>query len=95
MGLSGVTCAMIAYEARWDPARVFQLGAFVPIKVEAGLLLLGLLVWSALGAIVQNGDGVAHAVHLGGLIFGVLYYEYLWGLGRQNLKEKLRLRIQW
>lgn len=78
MGLSGVTLAFLALEARLHPER--ELGVYlmgiVPIRMPAQVMLYCLLAWSLVGSVVKKGR-VAHSAHLGGLLFGMGYYE-LW-----------------
>jgi membrane associated rhomboid family serine protease len=84
LGLSGVTLALVAMQARIFPTR--QLGlviGVIPVKLPAEYLLWGLLTWSLLGSFVSRpDDGIAHLTHLGGLLFGMAYYE-LWRNRRQ------------
>lgn len=78
MGLSGVTLAFLAVFARMYPQR--ELGVMfmgiIPVRMQAQVALLALLVWSVVGSMLRIGN-VAHAAHLGGLLFGMGYYE-LW-----------------
>ena len=76
MGLSGVTLALLAFLARAQPSRSMSLG-MVPIKVRAGVALQCLVVWSLLGTLAAPSSRVAHGSHLGGLLFGIAYYEVL------------------
>uniref|UniRef100_A0A7S4M9N3 Peptidase S54 rhomboid domain-containing protein n=1 Tax=Odontella aurita TaxID=265563 RepID=A0A7S4M9N3_9STRA len=76
-GLSGVTLALLAFYARANPSNIlgFMVG-FIPIRMPAEYALTGILVMSLFGVLTKGSrDGVAHATHLGGLIFGVTYFE--------------------
>jgi membrane associated rhomboid family serine protease len=82
VGLSGVTLALVAMEARIYPTRILGIviGIF-PVRMRAENLLKTLLAWSLLGSFSRRSD-IAHLVHLGGLLFGMLYYE-IWN-GRKH-----------
>ena len=77
LGLSGVTLAMLAFHARAHPSR--ELGfviSFIPIRMPAEYALSGIFIMSLFGAVMRNSkDNVAHAAHLGGLCFGVAFFE--------------------
>ena len=82
IGLSGVALSLLALDAKLHPNK--QIGfviRFIPTRLPAQYALTGLLVWSVLGVVKATTggmyDGIAHSVHLGGLIFGVLVYEAL------------------
>mmetsp|Transcript_25333 Transcript_25333/g.36763 ORF Transcript_25333/g.36763 Transcript_25333/m.36763 type:complete len:333 (+) Transcript_25333:189-1187(+) len=83
IGLSGVTLAMLAFNAMNNPSK--ELGFviyFVPIRLAAQHALTLILCMSVLGTLGQRvgsaaGGNVAHATHLGGLLFGIGYYEAL------------------
>ena len=83
MGLSAVTCALVAVFCRMNPKAQLRmlLAGLVPVYMTAQVLLVSMLTISFLGWLgTQNssrGGGVAHAAHLGGLLFGLGYYE-LW-----------------
>jgi rhomboid-like protein len=88
LGLSGVTLALVAMQARIFPNK--QLGlviGVIPVRLQAEFLLWGLLAWSVFGSISPQ-DGVAHLTHLGGLLFGMAYYE-LWH-NRRMWQPKVR-----
>jgi rhomboid-like protein len=78
MGLSGVTLAFLALQARLTPEREFglALGGIIPVRMAAQVALILLLVWSLIGSLAREST-VAHSTHLGGLLFGMGYYE-LW-----------------
>lgn len=76
LGLSGVTMSVIAVQARAIPERVYRifLAGVIPISLPASQILQVLLAVSLVGSFVKN-SRIAHLTHLGGLIFGVIYYE--------------------
>ena len=78
LGLSGVTLSLMAIVARLHPNHILAIrfmGIF-PVKMPAHVLLRILLVWSLLGSFRKN-TSIAHVTHLGGLLFGMAYFE-LW-----------------
>eukprot|EP00980_Cylindrotheca_fusiformis_P016150 scaffold4805_cov136-Cylindrotheca_fusiformis.AAC.5 len=76
LGLSGVTMSVIAVQARLHPRRGYHiyLDGGVPLSLPAGRVLPLLLAGSLVLSFVRNSK-IAHLAHLGGLLFGVLYYE--------------------
>ena len=92
MGLSGVTLAFLAFTARLHPKR--ELGVLlmgiVPVRMPAETMLYVLLAWSVAGTFVETKSGVAHSAHVGGLLFGMGYYE-LWK--RRSLLRQMRRTI--
>ena len=79
LGLSGVTLALLAVQARIHPTRIMgvRLMGIIPIRIKAENLLLGLTAWSFVGAISKLRTNVGHAAHLGGLLFGVAYHQFV------------------
>ena len=88
LGLSGVTLAFVALQAKLVPDQQLGtvLGAFL-IQVPAHIALKLLLIVSALGSLDRN-NSVAHSAHLGGLLYGIAYYE-VW-LRRNQLRTVSR-----
>ena len=91
LGLSGVTLAFLALQAKLFPDRQLGtvLGVFL-VKVPAHLALKLLLIVSALGSLDRS-SSVAHLAHLGGLLYGMAYYE-LWL--RRNWLRKFSRQVQ-
>jgi membrane associated rhomboid family serine protease len=82
IGLSGVTLSLLALDAKLHPSK--EIGfviRFIPIRLPAQYALTALLIWSVVGVVSSSGgrnhDGIAHHVHLGGLLYGMLVYELL------------------
>lgn len=88
MGLSGVTLAFLALTARIYPNR--ELGVLlmgiIPVRMPAKVALPALLFLSLVGAVANKGK-ICHAAHLGGLVFGMAYYE-LWM--RRNMLSRIK-----
>ena len=84
MGLSGVTLAMMALQTKLFPDKEFRMVlAVFPVTLKADMALTCLLIWSVVGSLARNSE-VAHITHLGGLLFGMGYYE-VW-LRRNQVK---------
>jgi membrane associated rhomboid family serine protease len=82
IGLSGVSLSLLALDAKIHPAK--EIGfvvRFIPIRLPAQYALTLLFLWSMIGTLQSclggKYDGVAHGVHLGGLLYGVFVYELL------------------
>lgn len=75
IGLSGVTFAMVAFVARLYPARQFKVMFFPRFSIYSQHALIFAFIVSIIGALSGQAGGLAHATHLGGLIFGVLFHE--------------------
>lgn len=79
MGASGAVMATLALFAMWYPRQQVLLMGLLPIEIRwlvAAFVVIDLLpVWSALRG-NQVSDGVAHAAHLGGLLFGFAYHIF-------------------
>jgi len=85
MGLSTITASMVAFQANIFPNDVEALLRYIippygRSKVKASTIVNILLAVSALGCFHQNDNSrAAHAAHLGGLLFGIGYYQmWLW-----------------
>jgi membrane associated rhomboid family serine protease len=94
MGLSGITLALLAFDALFKPEgnMTFTLGV-IPVRMSAKHTLLVMLAWSIVGMLVPSRSGVAHAAHFGGLLFGCSYYE-LWNR-RVQLSPTIRRMQKW
>lgn len=79
IGLSGVTLALLAFDSLVYPSKELRLiVSFIPIHLPAYYLYLGLIGFSIAGLLELLGgrsNNIAHATHLGGLLFGSAYYE--------------------
>ncbi len=73
IGASAAVLGMAVAFARFSPdAELVLFPIPVPIKAKTLVwLFVGLAVF---GAILGRGDGIAHIAHLGGLVFGLLYF---------------------
>jgi len=81
IGGSSVTFALLAVDAKFYPSK--PLGFiihFFPIRIPAQYALTVLIALSTLGTLGASlgfSENVSHASHLGGLLFGILYFEIL------------------
>ena len=84
LGLSDVTLSLATMYARLFPHQQLGIVLFgiIPINMAANKLLRLMVAWSVLGSILSlSGHGagsmsdVAHLAHLGGIVYGYLYYE--------------------
>lgn len=84
-GASGAVMAVMALFAMWYPRQQVLLFGVLPIEIRwlvaAYVVIDTIPVWSALfGRAGPGSDGVAHAAHLGGLLFGFAYHIFEWRL---------------
>ncbi len=81
LGASGAVCAVfMLFSLHYPKAKLYLLGI---IPIEARWLLLFAITYDGLGFLglvpaVFVGDGakIGHAAHLGGLLFGFLYFQW-------------------
>jgi membrane associated rhomboid family serine protease len=73
-----VALSLFAMDAKLHPSKeIAFLVKFLPIRLPAQYALTALWIWSLVGMMSQGRDGVAHAAHLGGILFGMVAYECL------------------
>mmetsp|Transcript_20943 Transcript_20943/g.44451 ORF Transcript_20943/g.44451 Transcript_20943/m.44451 type:complete len:420 (-) Transcript_20943:163-1422(-) len=91
LGLSGVTCAMLAAYASAMPNRVLRimLMGIIPVSLRAGTMVQVFLVVSLAGSVFVPSSPVSHLAHLGGLLFGLLYYQNVMIKSNQKLPMTL------
>ncbi len=92
LGLSDVTCALIAFWARLYPEGTlgFYLGP-IPVKMTAKKAVYALVTWSlaaTLLPVITLGDSVGHSAHLGGLLFGYFYDDWFSQQGKRRHRWK-------
>ncbi len=74
VGASGGIYGLLLAYAWFFPERYIYVWFMFPMKVKHFVLLLGAFAfWSSLGG---TGSGIAHMAHLGGILFGLLYFNY-------------------
>lgn len=105
IGASGAAVAvMIVYALNWPNERWYIWGILpMPVIVLAGLSAL-FDIWPMIQQLSGRpgaGGGIAHAAHVGGMLFGLMYVKFDWNLtglwsqrSRFSLKKALRRRPQ-
>lgn len=73
LGASGSVMALAVMFALLFPKRTLLINFFVP--VPAGIAVAGYVLLDLAGA-VSGGSSIAHAAHLGGALYGYLYYRF-------------------
>ena len=99
LGLSGVTMALLAIQARAYPERQYGIVlGVIPISLRAKYLVQLLILVSAIGSwsslpwhrMGANKNDIAHLAHLGGLVYGLLYYEMvILGRSPQHVVQRM------
>jgi membrane associated rhomboid family serine protease len=72
-GASGAMYGLLLAFALFFPNRELLLFFVIPIKAK--YLVVGLAVMELLFSLSSSSDGIAHAAHLGGLLFGLAYLK--------------------
>jgi len=54
----------------------------IPIPIKAWVIGVLLVVFNFIGAVTPESGNVAYGVHIVGIIFAFLYFQYRWNLGR-------------
>ena len=83
IGASGAVMGVMCLFAMWNPGYTINWRYCIPVSITWLLVIyvaydLHPVLLSLSGEHV--GGGIAHAAHLGGLLFGFLYYRYDWQL---------------
>jgi membrane associated rhomboid family serine protease len=74
VGASGGIYGLLLAYAWFFPERYIYVWFMFPMKAKHFVLLFGAIeFWSSLGG---TGSGIAHLAHLGGILFGLLYFNY-------------------
>lgn len=73
IGISGLVYGIMLVYAMYYPNDPVYLYGILPIKVKHLVAIMGFLAFLASS---QGSDGVAHLTHLGGLLFGYLFYRF-------------------
>jgi membrane associated rhomboid family serine protease len=98
LGASGGISAMVILYAMNFPNRMVLFMFFIPMPMWVlAVIIVGM---DALGAVQRSGD-VAFTAHLGGALFGFLYYQWGWRLASflpsrdwtKRLRSKPKLRV--
>jgi membrane associated rhomboid family serine protease len=77
LGASGAVTAVLVLFALHYPTRTIYL--FMVIPVPALVLVIVYVAWDAIGALgFRAGEHIGFAAHLGGAVFGFLYFKFQW-----------------
>ena len=88
IGASGAVLGIsVAFALYWPDAPVFVFP--IPVPIKARTLVIGLLALDVTFAWLLPGDGIAHEAHIGGAIFGFLFFR-LQALSRAEPPEPRR-----
>lgn len=81
IGASGSVLALAMIYAKLNPDVTFYVFFCIPVKGRwLPLVLLAFDVLPVLGIGTSLAVGVSHAAHIGGMVFGLLYFRYNWRL---------------
>jgi membrane associated rhomboid family serine protease len=74
VGASGAVLGIaVAFAMFWPDA---ELSVFpIPVPIKARTLVIGLVVLDVIGSRLWPGDGIAHIAHVGGALFGYLFFR--------------------
>jgi len=74
IGASGAVLGVaVAFAMFWPDAELIVFP--IPIPIKARTLVIGLVVLDVIGSRLWPGDGVAHLAHVGGALFGYLFFR--------------------
>lgn len=74
IGASGAVLGVaVAFALHWPDARIFVFP--IPVPIKARTLVIGILALDVALAWLMPGDGIAHEAHIGGAIFGFLFFR--------------------
>lgn len=73
IGASGAVLGLAVAFARFNPDAELLLFP-IPVPIKARTLVMIFAGLALFGALFGSGDGIAHIAHLGGLLFGLLYF---------------------
>jgi membrane associated rhomboid family serine protease len=79
MGLSGFLMTLLALLAEYYPDSTLHVcicGGGIPFKAKARHVLYCTLAHTVVMVLRPSNDGIGHAAHLGGLLYGVLYARW-------------------
>lgn len=73
IGASGAVLGLAVAFAKFNPDAELVLFP-IPVPIKARTLVMLFAILAVFGAVMGSGDGIAHVAHLGGLMFGLLYF---------------------
>lgn len=85
IGASGAIMAVLIYFTMMNPNAIVYLFFAIPMRMKwltIAIVAIDLFSFLSTPAGAEAGGGVAHTAHLGGALFGFLYYRYSGRMGR-------------
>jgi membrane associated rhomboid family serine protease len=74
VGASGAVLGVaVAFAMFWPDAELIVFP--IPVPIKARTLVIGLVVLDVVGSRLWPGDGIAHIAHVGGALFGYLFFR--------------------
>jgi rhomboid family protein len=74
VGASGAVLGIaVAFAMFWPDAELIVFP--IPVPIKARTLVIGLVVLDVIGSRLWPGDGIAHIAHVGGALFGYLFFR--------------------
>ena len=74
VGASGAVLGVaVSFAMFWPDAELIVFP--IPVPIKARTLVIGLVVLDVLGSRLWPGDGIAHIAHVGGALFGYLFFR--------------------
>jgi membrane associated rhomboid family serine protease len=74
IGASGAVLGVaVAFAMFWPDAELIVFP--IPVPIKARTLVIGLVVLDVVGSRLWPGDGIAHLAHVGGALFGYLFFR--------------------
>ncbi len=74
IGASGAILGVaVAFALYWPDVKLFVFP--IPVPIRARTLVIGLVALDVLFSLMAPGDGIAHIAHVGGAIFGFLFFR--------------------
>src|ERR671921_1535544 len=89
VGASGAVLGVaVAFAVFWPDAELIVFP--FPFPIKARTLVIGLVVLDIVASRVWPNDGVAHLAHVGGALFGFIFFRAQWWLSRRGPSEPSR-----
>ena len=92
VGASGAIMGVVIYYALLAPNSVAYIFGLIPMRMK--WVAIGLVGLDLFGFFVGGGrSGIAHVAHLGGALFGFLYFRYASRLDRVFVDRQVRAQV--
>jgi hypothetical protein len=77
VGASGAVLGVaVAFAMFWPDAELIVFP--IPVPIKARTLVIGLVALDIIGSQLWPSDGIAHIAHVGGALFGYLFFRVQW-----------------